>query len=98
LVLSRLSARRTCEQCDANYISDGNDPKPWSCAKCGGLVHQRDDDTPEAISHRLDLYDSLTSPLIDYYTSKSRLVVVNGLGTTEEVFERLTSAVKAAQA
>jgi adenylate kinase family enzyme len=36
--------------------------------------------------------------LIDYYTSKSRLVVVNGLGTTEEVFERLTSAVKAAQA
>ena len=98
LVLSRLSARRTCEQCDANYISDGNDPKPWKCAKCGGLVHQRDDDTPEAISHRLDLYDSLTSPLIDYYTSKSRLVVVNGLGTTEEVFERLTSAVKAAQA
>jgi adenylate kinase len=98
LVLSRLSARRTCEQCEANYISDGNDPKPWKCAKCGGLVHQRDDDTPEAISHRLDLYDSLTSPLIDYYTSKSRLVVVDGLGTTEEVFERLTSAVKAAQA
>jgi adenylate kinase len=61
-------------------------------------VHQRDDDTPEAISHRLDLYDSLTSPLIDYYTSKSRLVVVDGLGTTEEVFGRLASAVKAAQA
>ena len=98
LVLSRLSARRTCEQCEANYISDGNDPKPWKCTKCGGLVHQRDDDTPEAISHRLDLYDSLTSPLIDYYTSKSRLVVVDGLGTTEEVFERLASAVKAAQA
>ena len=98
LVLSRLSARRTCEQCEANYISDGNDPKPWKCAKCGGLVHQRDDDTPEAISHRLDLYDSLTSPLIDYYTSKSRLVIVDGLGTTEEVFERLTAAVKAAQA
>lgn len=98
LVLSRLSARRTCEQCEANYISDGNDPKPWKCTKCGGLVHQRDDDTPEAISHRLDLYDSLTSPLIDYYTSKSRLVVVDGLGTTEEVFERLATAVKAAQA
>jgi adenylate kinase len=98
LVLSRLSARRTCEQCEANYISDGNDPKPWKCTKCGGLVHQRDDDTPEAISHRLDLYDSLTSPLIDYYMSKSRLVVVDGLGTTEEVFERLATAVKAAQA
>jgi adenylate kinase len=98
LVLSRLSARRTCEQCEANYISDGNDPKPWKCTKCGGLVHQRDDDTPEAISHRLDLYDALTSPLIDYYTSKSRLVVVDGLGTTEEVFERLATAVKAAQA
>ena len=98
LVLSRLSARRTCEQCEANYISDGNDPKPWKCTQCGGLVHQRDDDTPAAISHRLDLYDSLTSPLIDYYTSKSRLVVVDGLGTTDEVFERLTDAVKAARA
>ena len=98
LVLSRLSARRTCEQCDANYISDGNDPQPWSCAKCGGLVHQRDDDTPEAISHRLDLYDSLTSPLIDYYTGKSRLVVVDGLGTTDEVFARLAHAVRSAQA
>jgi len=98
LVLSRLSARRTCEQCDANYISEGNDPKPWKCTKCGGLVHQRDDDTPEAISHRLDLYDTLTSPLIDYYTSKSRLVVVDGLGTTDEVFGRLSAAVKATRA
>ncbi len=98
LVLSRLSARRTCEQCDANYISEGNDSKPWKCTKCGGLVHQRDDDTPEAISHRLDLYDTLTSPLIDYYTSKSRLVVVDGLGTTDEVFGRLSAAVKATRA
>jgi len=95
VVLTRLSARRTCEKCDANYISIGNDPNPWICEKCGGLVHQRDDDTPTAINHRLDLYDALTAPLISHYLKASKLAVVEGLGTTDEVFARLISTIEA---
>jgi adenylate kinase len=93
LVLDRLSARRTCERCEANYVSTGNDPDPWVCEKCGGTVRQRADDTPEAINRRLDLYDTQTAPLVDYYRAQSKLVTVDGLGAPDEVFARLRSAV-----
>lgn len=94
LVVNRLSARRTCEQCEANYVATGNEPNPWKCEKCGGAVTQRADDTPAAINKRLDLYDQQTSPLIDYYRAKSVLAVVDGVGTPDEVFARLVVAVQ----
>ena len=53
--------------------------------------------TPEAINHRLDLYDSLTAPLIDYYQGKGSLQVVDGLGTPDEVFDRLVACVQASR-
>jgi len=96
LVVSRLSARRTCEQCEANYVATGNEPNPWKCDKCGGAVTQRADDTPAAINKRLDLYDLQTAPLIDYYKAKSVLAVVDGVGTPDEVFARLVVAVEGA--
>jgi len=95
VVLRRLSARRTCQKCDANYVSTGNDPNPSLCKICGGIVHQRDDDTPEAINHRLDLYDEITAPLVDYYRKTAKLVVVEGLGSPDEVFAKLLATVEA---
>ena len=94
LVLSRLSARRVCRDCGANFQATGQDPSPWTCDNCGGDVVQRDDDTPAAINQRLDLYETQTQPLIDYYGSSSRLVAVNGVGSPDDVFERLTQAVE----
>lgn len=96
VVLARLSARRTCGQCGANYVATGAEPASWSCDRCGGPVGQRADDTPEAIVRRLDLYDSQTAPLIDYYRTGSRLVTVDGVGSPEEVFGRLRRAVEGA--
>ena len=95
VVLKRLSARRTCQQCDANYVSTGEDPNPWNCQNCGGIVHQRDDDTPEAINHRLDIYDEITAPLVSYYLKNAKLVVVDGLGSQDEVFSKLIAVVDA---
>lgn len=95
VVLRRLSARRTCQQCDANFVTSGDDPSPWICQNCGGIVHQRDDDTPEAINHRLDLYDEITAPLVDYYRKTAKLVVVDGLGSPDEVFAKLLTTVEA---
>ena len=94
LVLSRLSARRVCRDCGANFQATGQDPSPWTCDNCGGDVVQRDDDTPTAINQRLDLYETQTQPLIDYYGSSSRLVTVNGVGSPDDVFARLTEAVE----
>ena len=94
VVLRRLSARRTCGGCGAVYVAAGDEPNPWQCGDCGGLVEQRADDTPEAIGRRLDLYDAQTEPLVAYYRERSRLRVVDGVGTPDEVFERLLAAVR----
>ena len=66
--------------------ASGIEKLPWICEVCGGDVMQRDDDTPEAINHRLDLYEEQTSPLIEYYESQGRLAVIDGVGTPDDVF------------
>jgi adenylate kinase len=66
---------------------------PWICEVCGGDVMHRDDDTPEAIEHRLDLYEQQTAPLIEYYQSQGRLAVIDGVGTPDAVFRVLAAAV-----
>ena len=60
---------------------------------CGGDVMQRDDDTPDAVNRRLDLYEEQTAPLIEYYGGDGRLAVVDGVGHPDEVFDRLTSTI-----
>lgn len=95
IVLDRISARRVCRDCGTNYVSTGNDPQPWICDVCGGDVAQRDDDTPDAVNRRLDLYETQTSPLVAHYSEQGRLAVVNGVGHPDHVFKRLTAAVEA---
>ena len=94
MVLARLSARRVCRDCGANYQATGREAKPWTCDNCGGDVIQRGDDTPEAINVRLDLYETQTQPLIDYYGQSGRLVRIDGTGSPDEVFDRLIRAVE----
>jgi len=94
LVLDRLSLRRVCRDCGTNYQATDHTNSQWSCENCGGDVVQRDDDTPDAINRRLDLYESQTEPLIDFYGKTGRLAQIDGVGTPEEVFLRLTAAVE----
>jgi adenylate kinase len=95
IVLERLSARRVCRDCGTNYTASGEDRSPWICDVCGGDVKQRADDTPESVNRRLDLYESQTAPLIEYYASVGMLTVINGVGHPDHVFKRLTDAVEA---
>lgn len=97
MVIARISSRRTCRDCGANYTAKGHEHSPWICDSCGGDVVQRADDTPSAINQRLDLYESQTSPLLDYYGRQGRLTVVDGSASPDEVFARLTSAIDAAR-
>jgi adenylate kinase len=94
IVLDRLSSRRVCRDCGTNYTSAGDEPSPWICDVCGGDVMQRDDDTPESVNRRLDLYEEQTVPLIEHFAQQQRLVVVNGVGHPDEVFDRLVKAVE----
>jgi adenylate kinase len=93
LVLARLSARRVCRDCGTNYVAHGIEVPPWICDVCGGDVMQRDDDTPEAIEQRLDLYEQQTEPLIAYYEEQGRLAVVDGRSSPDVVFQRLIETV-----
>jgi adenylate kinase len=93
VVLNRISARRVCRDCGTNYTASGFERQPWICEVCGGDVLQRDDDTPDAVNRRLDLYESQTAPLIEYYEGQGRLAVVNGVGDPDQVFQRLATSI-----
>jgi len=93
-LVKRLSGRRTCRQCMAPYHVLFHPPKKEGvCDKCGGELYQRDDDKEEAIRARLVTYESQTAPLIAYYEERGLLRRVNGLGTVEEVYERIKQAI-----
>jgi adenylate kinase len=89
VVLERLAARRVCTDCATNYSVDNPPRYGWVCDNCGGDVVQRDDDKPAAIQKRLDEYERETAPLIDWYRDRGLLEVVDGLGATDEVTQRL---------
>ncbi len=91
--LSRLNGRRVCSTCGAIYHVSKPPKYDWTCDNCGGEVVQRDDDTDEAIRRRLELYETETAPLIDYYFERGMLVTVDGLGSTDAVADRLTAAI-----
>jgi adenylate kinase len=93
VVLDRIAGRRACVNCGATYHVHMPPAHLWVCDVCGGDVVQRDDDTDDAIRRRLQLYDTETKPLIDYYSNRGMLVTVDGLGTTDQVADRLTAAI-----
>jgi len=93
VVLERLASRRVCSDCAANYSVDKPPKYGWVCDNCGGDVVQREDDTPAAIAKRLDEYERNTAPLIAWYKDRGLLEVVDGLGSTDEVTERLYTAI-----
>jgi adenylate kinase len=78
VILDRLTTRRTCEGCGEIYNVKSNPPKvEGKCDKCDGNVVQREDETEEAISNRLDVYNEMTAPLAGFYEKEGSLVSVN---------------------
>lgn len=73
VIIERLSSRRTCRSC--GYTTPAG---TGACPNCGGEMYQRDDDKPETIKNRLDVYESQTSPLIEYYKGHGILKEVDG--------------------
>lgn len=93
VVLERLASRRVCSVCQSNYGID-KPPRYFSiCDHCGGELFQRDDDTVDAIRRRLELYESATAPLIEWYLTRNKLAAVDGLGSPDRVTSRLVRAI-----
>jgi len=87
---ARLLARRVCTGCGRIYtVERARGLEAWTCGACGGEVRRRADDTEEAVARRLTLYDEQTQPLLDWFSRRDQLLLVDGVGTSEEVFARL---------
>ena len=92
-LVARLAGRWTCGSCGAIYHEASTPPTmPGVCDRCGGQLHQRADDRPEAVERRLRVYLAETLPLVDYYRSKDVLREVNGNQRPARVTEALLRA------
>ncbi|MCC6106414.1 MAG: adenylate kinase [Coriobacteriaceae bacterium] len=82
VIVKRLSSRRTCKNC--GYTAPAGVDV---CPRCGGEMYQRDDDKPETIQRRLDVYQTQTAPLIEYYKGHGLLKTVNGEQAVDDVYK-----------
>ena len=90
VLVERLSSRRTCPDCGKIINLIFSPPKViGQCDDCGGELFQRNDDKPEVIQKRLDVYEEQTEPLVNYYKSKALLRRVDGMGSVHKVAERI---------
>lgn len=87
VIIKRLTERRCCKEC--GYIGTAADA---TCPKCGGEMYQRDDDNEATVRNRLDVYESSTAPLIDYYRGCGLLIEINGDQNPEVVFADVQKA------
>jgi adenylate kinase len=96
-LMKRLTGRRTCRTCGAMYHIYFNAPRrDGVCDTCSGELYQRDDDKEETIQTRLVVYEQQTNPLISWYQKKNSVYSVDGIGTVQEIFGRITGALKKA--
>jgi len=94
-VVRRLSGRRTCRSCGHIWHLDFDPPSVEGvCDICGGELFQRDDDKPETIRHRLEVYYEQTAPLVCYYAEARVLVGIDAMGPVDDVTERALAALR----
>jgi adenylate kinase len=92
-VIERLSGRRVCKGCGANFhVSFQKPRKEGLCDACGGELYTRDDDKREAIEKRLEVYRAQTAPLIDHYRAKGILVDVDARPSVDAVVANFKKA------
>ncbi|MDR0465161.1 MAG: adenylate kinase [Treponema sp.] len=85
-VLERLGGRRVCRKCGYNFHMIFNKPaKDNVCDHCGGEIYTREDDRPQAIQKRLEVYREQTAPLIDFYRQKGLLIDIDARPMVDEI-------------
>jgi adenylate kinase len=93
-LVDRLTGRRVCSRCGANYHVEYSPPEePGVCDECGGELIQRDDDTEDTVRERLRVYEENTEPLVQHYDESGKLVRIDGEASPDEVWESVREAV-----
>ncbi len=86
LIVERMASRMVCPKCKLSYSIHGEDTH---CVECGTELIFREDDKPETVRHRLAVYEELTHPLVDFYRERGILSEIDGVGSVDEVAERI---------
>ncbi|GAA0116393.1 adenylate kinase [Clostridium senegalense] len=87
-IIDRMTGRRVCPDCGASYHVKFNPTKvEGKCDICGSVVIQRADDTESTVKDRLDVYETQTQPLIEYYKNQGLLSTVDGTQSIDDVFK-----------
>lgn len=89
-IVKRMSGRRACVGCGATYHIEHIPPKKEGiCDTCGMELILREDDKPETVQNRLNVYHSQTQPLIEFYQKKGILQTVDGTVDMKAVFDAI---------
>lgn len=89
-IVTRMGGRRACVACGGTFHIKYNPPKTEGvCDLCGGNLTIRDDDMPETVQKRLNVYHTQTQPLIEYYTNEGILKTVDGTQDVDKVFDEI---------
>ena len=98
VLTQRLAGRLTCRSCAATYHPQLNPPiEAGTCDRCGAELYVRDDDRAAIVEARHAVYEQETEPLLAYYSHDSRLQRQDGIGTVDEVWERVKRAIDHAE-
>ena len=94
-IVHRMAGRRTCPKCHATYHIEGNPPKVEGiCDKCGTPLGIRHDDDPAVVLQRLEVYHAQTEPVKEHYAALGKLRSVQGVGTVDEIRQRIFAALE----
>jgi len=95
-LILRLTGRRVCKSCGANYHTESFPPKVAGvCDKCGGELYQRHDDEEDIVVKRIEVYESQTKPLVNYYEKVGNIVHIDGGAGLENVFSEIVKSIGA---
>jgi len=95
ILLTRITGRRVCRGCAAVYhIQNKREKVAGVCDHCGGEIYQRDDDLPEIVKKRIQVYQNQTEPLISYYRNKGLLESFDGQESIAVLFQKISQAVE----
>ena len=94
VVRERILNRRVCQSCGTTYSVGQESADTGVCGKCGGVVVQRADDTPESVDKRLSLYVQQTAPLLQWFEERGMLINVDGVGEPVAISTSIIAAVE----
>jgi len=93
-LVDRLTGRRVCDDCGANFHVEFDQPEEAGvCDECGGELIQRDDDNEESVTNRLDVFDENTAPVIDHYRDHAGFVEIDGEQSPDGVWADIEAAI-----